>query len=383
MIKIKTSKNNVEESKKFAAEKVFGMISGADSDNEYVYEKYLKIKDSCVKVSKLFDIFKSCILELEYFQKYKSEISDFTEKYNVILKLFCADISDKEYDQVLKLNQKKYKLTDEQLLQPGIAKKKLTIKDIYSARFLGFKNSQEIKELIFVCNNLAVLKKYYEEKDNTQQKQYNIKKIALDIIIDFCPFNFSKLNIKNMFLFANMEEKELQIFFGILHKLYDNCYIIYDLVTSPDVDPKILTEVILSGLKDLRKHPKLNKCEEAFKHIEESAGLMQSNLKNYYRDFLKTQDQTTIFENFMLDVVKNIKKTNKKSSVIPAQFKKIINFIREQQQMSGKKKNPVYSNMFDILDKMSNLGKMDDNNEDVGENINEDISDGIEENIEK
>ena len=131
----------------------------------------------------------------------------------------------------------------------------------------------------------------------------------------------------------------------ILLKVYSFTIEIYNVVRTPDIDVDQFIEIITSSITEIQKRPELNRCSKAFNKIKESVLLLKTNFNDYYRDFVETQDNTIIMQNFILDVSKN----TKADLELTRQFRKIISYYREQAQKSGGQNNEKINMIFDKI----------------------------------
>ena len=131
-------------------------------------------------------------------------------------------------------------------------------------------------------------------------------------------------------------------------------------MTSPDVDVTEFSEIIVKSIAAIKKQ--IPRCDKAFAQIEKSIGLLQNNFNGYYKDFIQSQNPSTIIESFVIDVSDSAKSDPQTAR----QFRKIINFYRKKTQ--GKIKDPKLQAIFSALN--SNINAMDGKNEPT-ENENE------------
>ena len=115
----------------------------------------------------------------------------------------------------------------------------------------------------------------------------------------------------------------------------------YDTITSPDVDVKKFSKVIISSIAKVKK--RIPRCEKAFEKIEQSVGLLEGNFDGYYKDFVQSKNPSTIIESFVIDV----SQSGGSDPQTTRQFRKIINYYRKATQ--GKIKDPKMKKIFDML----------------------------------
>lgn len=197
-----------------------------------------------------------------------------------------------------------------------------------------------------------------------QVKEHNITKQVINICKEFIPYHtrldtekwvhdhpglvfeifaFSKFDIKYVWNDASTTPAVKTYLLKLISLLYKNCYAIYKITSSPDVDVKRFSEIIISSIEKIKHLPELHRCKRAFKKIEESVQLLESNFEEYHKDMVESNNPNTIMESFIVDVSKN----QKMDPTLMKEFKTIINFYQKQSQ--GKIKDPRYAKMLSSI----------------------------------
>lgn len=225
----------------------------------------------------------------------------------------------------------------------------------FSETYEALKKHFLVGDFLAMCNNLIVYRTFIENVDNLDHKF--ILKLGG---VEFCPIppTITALNFKRIFTIITTEEtmsaqtrQEICKFLMlVLNKLYTISHKLYKTITSPDIDVDEFVDVIVQNIAEVKKH--IPRCEKAFKKIEESVHLLRDNFSTYYKDFMTTQNQMTIMEDFVLDVAK----TTKADPQTTQQFRSIINFYRKQA--ATKVKDPRLKMLFEKVD--SNFRKLDE-----------------------
>ena len=153
-------------------------------------------------------------------------------------------------------------------------------------------------------------------------------------------FAFTKINLKTLF---EKEESERQFIMSGLHKFYTAGGELYKLISSPDIDIKKFSEIMVESLDKLRTIPELHRCGLAFDKLRASLSTLENNFSEYYKDFIVKKDGSIIMENFILDV----SKSTKASATLMGQFKTIINYYKKKT--GGNIKDPKLKMAFDKL----------------------------------
>jgi hypothetical protein len=124
---------------------------------------------------------------------------------------------------------------------------------------------------------------------------------------------------------------------------------VYRTITSPDVDVAEFSKSIIASITQVKKQ--IPRCERAFAKIEASVSLLEGNFDGYYKDFVQSQNPSTIIESFVIDV----SNTGGADMQTTRQFRKIIDYYRRATQ--GKIKDPKIKKVFDMLN--SNFSAME------------------------
>lgn len=229
--------------------------------------------------------------------------------------------------------------------------KRKEFSEIYDA----LKKNFLVGDFLAMCNNLIVYRTFIENVDNLDHKF--ILKLGG---VEFCPIppSITTLNFKRVFVLVTTEEsmsaqtkqEVCKFLMLVFNKLYTISHKLYKTITSPDIDVDEFVDVIVQNIAEVKKH--IPRCDKAFKKIEESVHLLKDNFSTYYKDFMTTQNQMTIMEDFVLDVAK----TTKADPQTTQQFRQIINFYRKQA--ATKVKDPRLKMLFEKVD--SNFRKLDE-----------------------
>lgn len=211
--------------------------------------------------------------------------------------------------------------------------------------YVKLKSNNDIRFLVLTCKNLITYKKYLNDVAD------NGSFILREPGFTFSPFSFSDLNIKAIWQNKNITMKIKRYILTVMRIILNNCLVIYKTLTSPDVDVSEFSEIIVKSIAAIKKQ--IPRCDKAFTQIENSISLLENNFDGYYKDFIQSQNPSTIIESFVIDV----SDSTKADTQTTRQFRKIINFYREKTQ--GKIKDPKLKAVFDALN--SNINAMNMN----------------------
>lgn len=280
---------------------MFNQMIGTDKPNEDIIKpKYIKIIN---KINVLVNIFKS----------------------------FADDILIKVYKEE-KWSEEFYKFIEELKL--------ITFKeDNLSGEYMNLKSNNTIKVCMLTCKNLMIHKSSLETSD----MQFVLRIPGFD----YNPFDFSTLNIKRIWTDEVTDNKIKQYIITVLKLTLKFTLDIYKIITSPDVDVKEFSKIIIDSISQVKKA--IPRCDKAFKKIEESVALLENNFSGYYKDFVLSKNPSTIIESFVLDVSKN----GETDIQTTRQFRDIINYYKKASQ--GKIKDPKVKKIFDMLNSNINL----------------------------
>jgi hypothetical protein len=210
--------------------------------------------------------------------------------------------------------------------------------------YMDLKSNNDIKLITLTYSNLI----NYEDKFSTG-KDFDDSFIARIPGFDFTPLAFSKLNIKAMWSSENITDSVKRYMFTVLGVVSNIAKSVYQTINSPDVDVTEFSKVIINSLKEVKK--KIPRCEKAFAKIEQSVAMLENNFDGYYKDFVRSQNPSSIIEHFIWDVSKT---GGNEDPQIRMQFQRIIGYY--QKATRGKIKDPRVQHIFKILS--ANLNDM-------------------------
>lgn len=216
---------------------------------------------------------------------------------------------------------------------------------------LELKTYPEIKEhdttkrVILVCENLTEYKHILDKIPKMPADE----KLPISWVLNrpgptFEPWSFTKFDIKAIVTHPLATPTIRKYLLTMLATLFTKCYEIYEVTTSPDIDVKKFSEVIVSSMDKIKSIPKLSRCKDAFNKIAASVDLLENKFSDYYRDMVQSKNPNCIIELFIGDVARS---QDDVSPTLIRQFKTIIEFYKEQS--AGKQKDPRVRKLFDSL----------------------------------
>jgi hypothetical protein len=243
------------------------------------------------------------------------------------------------------------------------------------------KEHKTVKRLLLICRDLQPYK-YYLENQGSDKVGFTGSWIYNQPGPSLQPFTFSDFNLKDIWLNDKTSDNMRKYILTIIKTIFDKGRVIFNLITTPDVDITQFSKVIIDAISKIKKVPELSRCNKAFKKLEQSIGLLEGNFGDYYKDMVQSQDPTLLIVNFIQDV----SNSDGMDVGLVYEFRKIVNYYRKQTQ--GKIKDPelkkkfdMLSNRFSMLDKqVTKMTKDDaDNDVNVDVNVEEESSDTDEE----
>lgn len=212
-----------------------------------------------------------------------------------------------------------------------------------NALYKKIKDNTYIKRLIGLGGKLKRYSTYIDDKNNLRDGF-----IGQEPGLSFNIFDFSTFDLK--VLWANKKVYNnngivKKYVLNVLHLLWKDCFELYKIITSPDVDMDKFTEVLFVSIEKLKKTPGLNRCNNAFNRISSSVDLLKNNFDNYYRESVASSNPNMIIESFIVDVSNQ----GGSNASLTREFRQIIQFIHKQSVKSGKAKSPQIKKMFSVL----------------------------------
>ena len=291
---------------------MFDQMTGtANADPEILCPKLLQLREALMKFHKVFTLF----LNLNNFAEGFPECKESCDE----IKLFLSKI---EAIGIEEPNADRAKIS---ALDPQ------TLNDAFAA----LKNSHEVQQIIITSSTLGKHKKHLEDKDNLSDEF-----IKREPGLSMTPLAFSSLDLKKVWVSDNCKEMTRKFILNILSHAYTIGYGIYDLVTSPNIDIKKFSHVLINNIGSLKKQ--IPRCDKAFDIISDSVMMLEGNFKDYYKTSVEAENPSIIIESFIVDV--SLKQ--KSNANVTRQFRKIIMFMKKK---SANNEDPRVKKLFAIL----------------------------------
>lgn len=310
---------------------VLGTGEGTNLNPMVVYPKYLAIRGHCDRFLRLLEAFRATPVLRDSFDDTGMRLAGYIAQLRrEFAATFCAaDLVELHPPSPLEA------ATGMLLRYEQLSKEEY---EAFVQVYGEVKSCNIVNTIVVTCKNL--LPHRHSLKDRTKLRDRFLRTPGLS----FAPLpDLPSLNFKQLYISDRLEAQDRSFVLMVLHKMYTIGHDVYEAVLAPDVDVRQFVEVIIASLDDVKKA--IPRCNEAFDKIRESVGLLEGNFGDYYKDYVASNNPTIIMENFVLDVSKNTKASPK----ITAQFRRIINYYREQAKL--KADNPKLQSLFQQVDK--------------------------------
>lgn len=329
-VKVKKLKVNTANSEDMAdLHRMFGQITGSgDADRDVITPKITKIYKNIQEYNKLYRILLNFKAFTDQFSEYPFWFTDIEEFLKNLVESTGVDLSRK-YDE----SESDYHAMSESDLNEFYKK---------------MKDNTYIKKMIITGSNLALYKKCLHDLATISDSFiYREPGITLQ------PLAFSTLDIKLIWNTENFNDKAKQFVLSILRHTYLIGIDLYDIVTSPDVDIKKFSKILIDSIGNMKKQ--IPRCDKAFAIIEKSVTMLEENFKTYFRGSVEAGNPNVIIESFILD----ISTSQKAGASVAGEFRKIVQYLREKG--SGNT-DPKVQKLFSMLNSQfssldSELGK--------------------------
>ena len=315
--KVKTiKKSNVSDDELKDLHKMFEQITGtSNAERNVLIPKINKIYKIIVEYNKLFNIlleFKPLTEQFENHSVWFEDIANFLKDL-----VASTEVNlDIRYEE--DTSSKYHSMNDEEL----------------NAFYKSLKDKAELKKIIITGGNLATHKSHLmgdKPDDNFIKREPGVS---------MQPFAFSSFDIKLIWSHEDTNDKLKMFILSFLKKTYTKGIELYDVITSPDVDIKKFSGLLINSISKMKKQ--IPRCDKAFSIIEKSVHLLEDNFKSYFRTSVEAGNPNIIIESFMVDLTTS----HKSNAVISGEFGRIINFLKEKGMQNA---DPRVKKLFGML----------------------------------
>jgi hypothetical protein len=328
------------------------MTGSQNADRDIIIPKIINIFINLKKYNKLLNL----ILTFSEFRNTFIEYEDWFEE----IKIFNDDISNINGFDI----NTEYNIYLPSCLGEINEKENTALNNFYK----DLKNNKFIKKIIITSNILSKYKKNIEDPNDLSDVFIN-REPGLTLL----PFCFSNFDLKVLWCSENITPQIKKYILSILSHVYKIGLEFYNIISSPDIDIKKFSKILVESISKMRKQ--IPRCNDAFNIIEKSVLLLEDNFKGYYRSSVEAENPSIIIENFIVDV----SMTQKASPMVTSQFRKIVAHLQKNSKNSNdpkvKKLFSMLNNQFTMMD--NELGVKTDVPDD--ESTNESTNDVIDE----
>ena len=297
---------------------MFSQMTGSENaDPDIIIPKLCNLNNLLIKYSK---VYKLLLTFKDFIDNFPECESNFTEISNFITNLENI-ITDSS------------KFTEEIL--------KSWPSDNINALYKQFKINKAVQDIIITSSNLGKYKRYLIDINNLGDDF-----IKREPGLSFKPIAFTGLDLKILWASDKLSNMAKKYILSIISHTYNTGHKIYQLITSPDIDIKKFSEVLIKNIEKMKKQ--IPRCNKAFDIIANSVHLLEDNFGGYYKTSIEAENPSIIIESFIIDV----SMSQKANATVTTQFRKIIMFMKRQ---SANSKDPRVSKLFKILNSQFNM----------------------------
>ena len=336
---------------------MFEQMTGSQgADLEIIIPKLTRIHNLLTKFIKIYNLLLNFNDFIDKFQEYNKEFDEIRDFIKNIQKLV---------DTNKELSEDKLKtMTTDQV----------------NALYKTLKNKQEVQSIIVTSGSLGKYKRYLEDKDNLKD-EFIKREPGYSLI----PLSFTHLDFKIIWASDKLTNMAKKYILNILNHTYSIGHEMYEVITSPDIDIKKFSQVLIANIDKMKKT--IPRCDKAFNIIKNSVELLEGNFKGYYRNSVEAENPSIIIESFIIDV----SMSQKANASITGQFRRIIMYMKKQSANNNdprvKKLFKILNSQFDLMAKKTGVESVDDDDKNEKEyNVDEtanDVEDETEDDNEK
>lgn len=290
---------------------MFSQMTGAENaDTDIIIPKFCKLIELIKKYSRVYQM-------LLNFSEFIDNFPDCNDNFDEI-KAFIVSL-----DKLLNDN-----LITEQSLRNS------SVNDV-NILYKKFKNSKEVQSIVITSGNLGKYRRYLENAENLGDEF-----IKREPGLSLKPLSFSNIDLKLLWVSDKLGTMAKKYILSIISHTYLIGHNIYQIITSPDIDIKKFSRVLIDNIDKMKKQ--IPRCNKAFDIIAQSVNMLETKFDSYYKTSVEAENPSIIIESFIVDV----SLSQKANASVTSQFRKIIMFMKRQ---SANNKDPRVSKLFKIL----------------------------------
>ncbi len=368
MVKIKMKQKIPKKVKKSTKmlNNMFQQMLGLEAPKkEIILDKYINLLKKIIKYYKVYKLFINFNIFWNLFQEEQVNVKEQINNYLFELKKNIEEPLNKHislYKEELEVSSKEPNMEDTLPTQThdvdqfninidnkGIDNileilEKCNNKEINNL-YNKLKDCTEVKQIIITTSKLKDYVKYIKNRQNIvigKSDRFIVKESSIELkLLDFC-----KLDLK--FIWNSNKSNEIikKYILNILSHTYEIGLDIYKIITSPNIDIRKFSKIIVDSIKNLKIQ--IPGCNKAFDIISNSINILENNFDTYYKDSMQSKNPSMIIEHFISDIAIQTKPNGN----LTKQFKQIISFLQTNiTKKMGKTKNKEMEKIFGILNK--------------------------------
>ena len=312
---------------------MFSQMTGSNNaDSDIIIPKFIKLKELVTKYFKIFNL-------LINFDEFIKSFPEYTP----------------EFDDIRKFLKKLEKIkNDDELTEKKLSDMN---NDNVNKLYKELKNNNEIQTMVIISGNLDKYKKYLSDKANLGDEF-----IKREPGLSLKPLTFTNLDLKLLWSSEKLTSMAKKYILNILSNTYSIGHEVYQIITSPDIDIKKFSSILIANIDKMKKQ--IPRCDKAFDIIAKSVSMLENNFDGYYKTSVEAENPSIIIESFIVDV----SMSQKSNATTTSQFRKIIMFMKRQ---TASIKDPRVSKLFKILNSQFNLMKSETGTDPAFEEKNE------------
>ena len=312
---------------------MFSQMTGSNNaDSDIIIPKFIKLKELVTKYFKIFNL-------LINFDEFIKSFPEYTP----------------EFDDIRKFLEKLEKIkNDDELTEKKLSDMN---NDNVNKLYKELKNNNEIQTMVIISGNLDKYKKYLSDKANLGDEF-----IKREPGLSLKPLTFTNLDLKLLWSSEKLTSMAKKYILNILSNTYSIGHEVYQIITSPDIDIKKFSSILIANIDKMKKQ--IPRCDKAFDIIAKSVSMLENNFDGYYKTSVEAENPSIIIESFIVDV----SMSQKSNATTTSQFRKIIMFMKRQ---TASIKDPRVSKLFKILNSQFNLMKSETGTDPAFEEKNE------------
>ena len=312
---------------------MFSQMTGSNNaDSDIIIPKFIKLKELVTKYFKIFNL-------LINFDEFIKSFPEYTP----------------EFDDIRKFLEKLEKIkNDDELTEKKLSDMN---NDNVNKLYKELKNNNEIQTMVIISGNLDKYKKYLSDKANLGDEF-----IKREPGLSLKPLTFTNLDLKLLWSSEKLTYMAKKYILNILSNTYSIGHEVYQIITSPDIDIKKFSSILIANIDKMKKQ--IPRCDKAFDIIAKSVSMLENNFDGYYKTSVEAENPSIIIESFIVDV----SMSQKSNATTTSQFRKIIMFMKRQ---TASIKDPRVSKLFKILNSQFNLMKSETGTDPAFEEKNE------------